>query len=63
MKTRVHISLEVADLKKSVDFYSQLFLNPPSKLRNHYANFRLETPTMHLALVHKPGRKKEPGPA
>lgn len=62
MDTRVHISLEVSDLQKSVGFYSRLFQHEPTKLRGDYANFRLDTPQLHLALVHKPGRSKETGP-
>lgn len=63
MDTRVHISLEVSDLQKSIAFYSRLFQHEPTKVRDDYANFRLETPQLHLALVHKPGRGREPGPA
>ena len=62
MNTRVHISIEVSDLQKSVEFYSRLFQHEPTKLRDDYANFRLETPQLHLALVHQPSRGKEPGP-
>ena len=61
MDTRVHISIEVSDLNNSVEFYSKLFQCEPTKIRRDYANFRLETPQLHLALVHKPGRAKEPG--
>lgn len=61
MDTRVHISIEVSDLSQSVAFYSKLFQTNPTKIRDDYANFRLETPQLHLALVHKPGRAKEPG--
>lgn len=63
MDTRVHISLEVSNLLKSVDFYSKLFQHEPTKLREDYANFRLEAPQLHLALVHKPGRERESGSA
>ncbi len=51
MKTRVHISLEVSNLEKSVDFYSKLFKRPPSKNLADYANFRMESPDLHLSLV------------
>jgi len=61
METRVHISIEVSDIAKSVAFYSKLFQREPTKTRPDYANFRLETPQLHLALVHKPGKPKEPG--
>ncbi len=50
MKTRIHISLEVKDLKKSVEFYSRVFQTEPTRLKDDYANFRLEEPQLHLAL-------------
>lgn len=61
MDTRVHISIEVSDLRRSIEFYSHLFNHEPTKVREDYANFRLETPQLHLALVHQPGKTKEPG--
>lgn len=54
MQTRVHINLNVRDLTQSVAFYSTLFGHVPTKVRSDYANFRLDTPALHLALVHKP---------
>ncbi len=59
MDTRVHISLEVSDLNKSVAFYSALFQRNPTKIQSDYANFRMENPQLHLALVHTPARRKE----
>jgi catechol-2,3-dioxygenase len=61
MDTRVHISIEVSDLANSIAFYTKLFRTDATKVRTDYANFRLESPPLHLALVHKPGRTKEPG--
>lgn len=54
MQTRVHINLNVRDLTQSVAFYSTLFGHVPTKVRSDYANFRLDAPALHLALVHKP---------
>lgn len=48
---RVHISLKVTDLAKSEAFYNTLFDQPASKERPDYANFRLDEPAIHLALV------------
>lgn len=59
METRVHISLEVSDIQKSIAFYSALFQREPSKVRADYANFRMEGPDLHLALVHVPNLKTE----
>ena len=60
MESRVHISIEVSNLANAVDFYSRLFQTKPTKLRDDYANFRMETPQLHLALVHNPQRSAEP---
>ena len=47
---RIHISLNVSDLEASVAFYERLFDAPVTKRRPDYANFRLDTPPVHLAL-------------
>ncbi len=57
MKFRPHISLEVSDLEASIDFYSAIFNIEPTKQYADYANFRLEEPALHLALVHKPSHE------
>ncbi|MCC6573695.1 MAG: VOC family protein [Planctomycetes bacterium] len=54
MQTRVHINLPVSDLAKSTAFYETLFGQAPSKRRDDYANWRLDAPALHLALVHAP---------
>lgn len=51
MNTRVHISIPTRNLEKSLQFYRRLFDTPPSKVRDRYANFRLDEPAIHLALV------------
>lgn len=61
MESRIHVSLEVSDLKRSIDFYSKLFRRAPTKVKPDYANFRMDGPHLHLALVHKPNRRPEPG--
>jgi catechol-2,3-dioxygenase len=50
MNMRVHISLRVNDLETSLKFYENLFGQPPTKIREDYANFRLDRPSIHLAL-------------
>ena len=60
MKTRIHISLEVSDLKKSIHFYENLFSHKVSKVKSDYANFRMDEPGLHLALVER-AREKEIG--
>lgn len=56
MQVRPHISLEVSDLKASIQFYSLVFRMAPTKQREDYANYRLESPGLHLALVYRPDR-------
>lgn len=51
---RVHISLNVSSIDRSLRFYSTLFGQEASKLREDYANFRLDEPPVHLALEVNP---------
>ncbi len=55
MNTRIHISLPVSDLGAAVDFYATLFGQAVSKRKPDYANFRLDSPPIHLALAPSPG--------
>ena len=56
---RIHINLSVADLDRSIAFYTRLFGTGPSKVRGDYANWRLDEPGLHLALVHDPAFTKD----
>ena len=49
MASSVHISLNVSDLPKAVDFYRG-FLGEPKKRKADYAKFVSENPEIHLAL-------------
>lgn len=49
MTPSVHISLNVRDLGRSVDFYRR-FLGDPAKLKSDYAKFVARDPEIHLAL-------------
>ncbi len=49
MPSAVHISLNVSDLSKSVEFYRG-FLGEPKKLKADYAKFVGSDPEIHLAL-------------
>ena len=53
MQSRIHINLSVSDLKSSIEFYQKLFRQPASKIKSDYANFRLDEPALHLALIHQ----------
>lgn len=47
---KTHISLNVADVDRSVAFYEAFFGVPAHKRRPGYANFDLESPALKLAL-------------
>ncbi len=47
---KLHLSLNVRDLEKSVKFYSDLLGAQPHKIRPGYANFDIESPALKLAL-------------
>jgi catechol 2,3-dioxygenase-like lactoylglutathione lyase family enzyme len=49
MAASVHISLNVSDLDRSVDFYRR-FLGEPAKRKSDYAKFVAREPEIHLAL-------------
>src|SRR5260221_10955146 len=51
MHSKFHVSLEVADLEKSVAFYSTLFSSPPAKLKPRYAKFDPAEPAVVLSLL------------
>lgn len=54
MSTRVHLSLRVADLERSVSFYTSLFGTAPDKRHDDYARFMPEQAPILLSLI--PGR-------
>lgn len=58
---RVHININASDLDRSIAFYTRLFGTGPSKVRGDYANWRLDEPGLHLALVSRPGFAKNAG--
>jgi catechol 2,3-dioxygenase-like lactoylglutathione lyase family enzyme len=51
---RFHLSLNVADLTKSVAFYRNLFGQEPAKLRDDYAKFEPDSPPLVLSLEPTP---------
>src|SRR6267378_773498 len=51
---RFHLSLNVADLRRSVAFYRTLFGREPAKLRADYAKFELDDPPLVLSLEPTP---------
>jgi catechol 2,3-dioxygenase-like lactoylglutathione lyase family enzyme len=51
---RFHLSLNVADLERSVAFYRVLFDREPAKCRSDYAKFELDDPPLVLSLEPTP---------
>jgi len=56
---KMHLSLNVRDLEKSVRFYRAFLGLEPRKLYEDYANFDAEE--LRLALVHKPDMERGEG--
>ena len=48
---RPHISIEVRDVKQSVDFYRRVFGTSPQKQTAEYAKFDLIRPPLNFSLV------------
>src|SRR5262245_16181924 len=51
---RFHLSLNVADLRRSVDFFRILFGREPAKLRHDYAKFEPDDPPLVLSVEPTP---------
>lgn len=48
MKT--HISINVSDVKESVEFYQRMFGTEPAKIRSDYAKFDLAQPPLNFSM-------------
>ena len=48
---RMHVSLYVSDIQKSVDFYTQFFGQEPNKVKPAYAKYVLEKPSLIISFV------------
>ena len=47
---RLHMSINVTDLEQSIRFYSQLFGEQPSFVKNDYAKWLLDDPRVNFVL-------------
>ena len=48
---RMHVSLYVSDIQKSIAFYSDFFGQEPAKLKPNYAKYILESPSLIISFV------------
>ncbi len=55
---RPHISINVQDVRKSVDFYKRVFGQEPQKMTANYAKFDLDSPQLNFTM--QSGGKREP---
>jgi len=53
---RMHVSLYVSDITKSVDFYSNFFGQAPEKVKPGYAKYVLEKPSLIISFVENKDR-------
>ena len=53
---RMHVSLYVSDIQKSIEFYSQFFDQEPAKVKPNYAKFILENPSLIISFVENKDR-------
>lgn len=53
---RLHIHVSVADLDRSIRFYSTLFDTRPSVRKTDYAKWMLDDPAVNFAISTRPGR-------
>lgn len=54
---RFHIHVGVKDLENSVQFYSTLFGQKPTKLKHDYAKWMLEDPRLNFAISTRTGEQ------
>lgn len=60
---RIHMSMLVSDLKKTVRFYEVFLGQPPSKYRSDYAKFEVAEPPLVISFIPDAQRAPIPGGA
>ncbi|GHA60680.1 Catechol 2,3-dioxygenase [Pontibacter akesuensis] len=55
----MHVSLYVADLNKSVAFYTSFFGQEPAKVKPNYAKYVLSSPSLIISFVENPERVQQ----
>ena len=56
---RMHVSLYVSDITKSIDFYSSFFGTTPVKVKPGYAKYVLESPSLIISFVENQDRVQQ----
>lgn len=56
---RMHVSLYVSDIRKSIHFYSSFFGVQPVKIRQDYAKYILEHPSLIISFVENKERVQQ----
>ncbi|OEK04727.1 ArsI/CadI family heavy metal resistance metalloenzyme [Roseivirga misakiensis] len=52
---RIHINLSVKDVQRSIEFYSALFGTSPSFIKQDYAKWLLNDPSVNFSISQTPG--------
>jgi catechol 2,3-dioxygenase-like lactoylglutathione lyase family enzyme len=52
----MHVSLYVSDINKSIDFYTNFFGQPPTKVKPKYAKYVLNEPSLIISFVENKDR-------
>ena len=56
---RMHVSLYVSDIRKSVEFYTVFFNEAPVKVKSNYAKYILEKPSLIISFVENKERVQQ----
>lgn len=56
---KLHIHMNTKDLEKSIAFYTAMFGTPPTKIRDDYAKWGLDDPSINFALSQVGGCGRE----
>ena len=56
---RMHVSLYVSDIQKSVNFYTHFFGQEPTKVKPNYAKYVLEHPSLIISFVENKERVQQ----
>ena len=60
---KAHVSINVRNVERSIDFYRRMLGIEPSKVRTGYAKFDVQNPPLNLALNEVPIPRLAPAPS